>query len=203
MPTMPIDALCPNCEALPKAEEPLMPAWAALLTRPAPEAGAALADLLGLPPGPAADRLRQAHQVTLHVPRDPSRRHALRRRTLAVALPGEAWLIFRGNEHSLPFDWPPDYRTPLARLGLVAFGAEDEIFVDAGSEARAIARRLEAAGRVPPPRLRPFYTDGKRHYSCWLDGDFTRSWAFDRDDGTLREESEGGLAGWLSVQLGR
>lgn len=182
-------------------DEPLMSAWAGLIEAPPREAGAALADLLGLLP-PLASRLAErVQQLTLLVPRDPDRRTSLRFRSLCVSWRDGGHLLFRGNEHWLPFDWPPDFRGPLARLGLISFHGNDEIFVDAGPEAAAISKRLAESGKEPPADLRPFYTDGGDRTSLWIGSETSRAWVFERSSGRLSLESEGGFQAWFGKRL--
>lgn len=189
----------PDQMTLAPATGPLMPAWAGLLASSVQEAGASIADLLGLTPRSSLT-LRVA-RVALLVPRAPDRRDSIRHRSLAVEWREGGHLLFRGNEHWLPFDWPPDFRGPLARLGLVSFTGQDEVFVDSGPEAAAISQRLSEAGERPQARLRPFYTDGGDRTSLWMDEDTSRSWVFDRALGRLSPESEGGFHGWFTLHL--
>lgn len=178
--------------------EPLMPAWEGLLSAPPKEAAAALADLLALPASVGGELVSRVARVFLLAPRSVERRDVLRLRSLGIGYRDGGFLFFRGNEHWLPFDWPPDFRHPLSRLGLVSFRGQDEIFVNSGPEASAIHRSLSEAGETPSAPLRPFYTDGQDRTSLWVGSDTQRSWAFDRTTCTLSVESEDGFPGWFA-----
>lgn len=197
-----LDQAFPSCEILNYAAEPTMPGWERLLTCALEDVGPTLAKLLGLRAGStAAELVGAAEGVALLVPVEERRRSGLRFRALAVDLACGPRLLFSGIEYLLPFDWPPDVRRVISRLGPVAIGAGAELFVDDGTEADELMATLEAAGCSRPVGLLPFYCDSRGARSCWVGGDASHTWLFDPDIPALEPESDGGFPGWFSHRL--
>ncbi len=202
MSRMELEQAFPTCEVLETALEPVMPGWTALLEGPRDEVGDELAKRLGLRAGSTASVvLSTVDRVALLLPVEENRRNQLRFRGLVLDLAAGPRLLFSGLEHLLPFDWPPDYRRVVSRLGPVAFGPGSELFIDDGTEADELMQALHGAGRERPVGLVPFYCDGNGARSCWVGGDPSVTWRYDPEQRRLEPESEGGFAGWFSHRL--
>ena len=202
MQRLPLEQAFPHCEVLAEAHEPLMPGWERLLDESLEDVGHTLAKMLGLRAGStAAELVGDVERLALLVPVEERRAKRLRFRALVLDLKAGPRLLFSGFEHLLPFDWPPDYRQVVSRLGPVGIGPGAELFIDDGTEADELMSRLRAADQERPVGLVPFYIDQRRHRSCWAGGDPSQTWVFDPETHQLEPESEGGFPGWFSHRL--
>jgi hypothetical protein len=195
----------PGCELVAEVDrldDPVMPAWPRLLGSAGAELGMRLAQRLGLrADSAAAGWLEGVERAGVLLPLDERRRSQLAYRSFVVELAAGPRLLFSGISYLLPFDWPPDYREVVSRLGPVCFGPGSELFVDDGSEADELMQRLRDARQPRPTGLVPFFGDGAGGFSCWVDGDASRTFRFDPERSALEAESDGGFAGWFAGRL--